>query len=162
MGRTNKSPKISKEEAALALKRVLEQYRLSPTALSGVTPANMPSMASPQTRQTEPAKPLETQINLTSEPFIGDWTNWPGISAGSPEPVVRSQHELAQLSREEVREFYFVIRLAECALPILCQVTADSPAAARQQVELIRNLTSCQSISDEEFAEIEKAFFDGS
>ena len=159
MGRNNKSPKITKEEAALALKQVLERYRIGQTALTGITSASMPSMASTHTRQTEQAKPFETRINPTSEPLIGDWIQWPDVPAETAEPVVRSQHELAQPSREDLREFFFVIRLAECALPILCQVRAISPAAARAQVERLRNLTSCQSISDEELARIEKTFF---
>jgi hypothetical protein len=52
--------------------------------------------------------------------------------------------------------FHYLIRIAECALPLHCEVIAHSDAAARHQVKQIPNLMEWRELSDEELAEILK------
>jgi hypothetical protein len=47
-----------------------------------------------------------------------------------------------------------LIRIAECALTLHCEVNADDDAAARHQVKQIPNLMAWRQISSEELAEI--------
>jgi hypothetical protein len=58
------------------------------------------------------------------------------------------------VSLSDNHSFHYLIRIAECALPLHCEVIADSDAAARHQVKQIRNLTEWRKISDEELSEI--------
>jgi hypothetical protein len=52
--------------------------------------------------------------------------------------------------------FHYLIRIAECSLPLHCEVIADSDAAARQKVKKIPNLMEWREFSGEELAEILK------
>jgi hypothetical protein len=50
----------------------------------------------------------------------------------------------------ENRTFHYLIRIAECALPLHCEIEAQNAAAARQQVQRIPNLIEWREISVEE------------
>jgi hypothetical protein len=52
--------------------------------------------------------------------------------------------------------FHYLIRIAECALPLHSEVIADRHAAARHQVKRIPNLVEWRETSGEELAEILK------
>jgi hypothetical protein len=56
------------------------------------------------------------------------------------------------------RRFFYLIRIAECALALLCEVTADSDVAARRHVNHIPNLLECREISSEEFLSLSRDF----
>jgi hypothetical protein len=61
-------------------------------------------------------------------------------------------------SSSENRRFYYLIRIAECALALLCEVTTHSDVAARQHVNQIPNLLECREISSEEFLSLSRDF----
>ena len=62
----------------------------------------------------------------------------------------------ASRSPSDDHSFHYLIRIAECALPLHCEVKADSEAAARHQVKQIPNLMEWREISGEELTEILK------
>ena len=54
------------------------------------------------------------------------------------------------------QKFHYLIGVAECALTLHCEVTADSEPAARHRLKQIRNLLEWREISTQERAEIIK------
>jgi hypothetical protein len=75
----------------------------------------------------------------------------------SNSPLGRAPTRAAESSSEN-RRFYYLIRIAECALALLCEVTADGDIAARQHVNHIPNLLECREISSEEFLSLSRNF----
>jgi hypothetical protein len=61
-------------------------------------------------------------------------------------------------STPDNRNFHFLIRIAECALTLLCEITADSEAAARHHVKQIPNLLEWREIGGEEFVSLVRDF----
>jgi hypothetical protein len=79
---------------------------------------------------------------------------------------IKSRHlEIGEARRPSVassrspsddHSFHHLIRIAECALPLHCEVKADSEAAAMHQVKQIPNLMEWRDISGEKLADILK------
>jgi hypothetical protein len=59
-------------------------------------------------------------------------------------------------SLSDNHSFHYLIRIAECSLPLHCEVIADSDAAARHKVKKILNLMEWRKLSGVELAEILK------
>ena len=96
--------------------------------------------------------------------MIGDWVYWTDPPAAEKDLATQAQAPLSGMDgvrlKESVdagfHEFYFVIRLAECALPLLCQISESSPAAAKQRIKELRNLVEWRMIDKVELAELSK------
>jgi hypothetical protein len=52
------------------------------------------------------------------------------------------------------KSFHYLIRIAECALTLLCEVITDSEAAAKRHVKQIPNLLEWREISGDEFVNL--------
>jgi hypothetical protein len=70
--------------------------------------------------------------------------------------VGEARHPSIPTSGSDNHSFHYLIRIAECTLPLHCEVIADSDAAARHHVKQIPNLMEWREISGEELAEILK------
>jgi hypothetical protein len=57
-------------------------------------------------------------------------------------------------SPSDNQNFHYLIQIAECAVALYCEVTADCESSARQHIEEIPNLLECRKISGAELAEI--------
>ena len=66
-------------------------------------------------------------------------------------PSIRTNGSLS-----DNHSFHYLIRIAEYALALHCEVIAHSDEAARHQVKQIPNLMEWRELSDEELAEILK------
>jgi hypothetical protein len=76
------------------------------------------------------------------------------ITSATSEPFRTTATSAA---RRDYVEFHYLSRIVECAMTLHCQVTAQSAAGARDQVERIPNLIEWRGISAKELAEIIKA-----
>jgi hypothetical protein len=111
-----------------------------------------------------PAKPHGAACGETRGPFIEDWVYWADPQGAETEPATQAQAPLSRTHGVRLtegidagsHEFYFVIRLAECALPLLCQIIESSPAAAKQRLKELRNLIEWRMIDRVELAELLK------
>src|SRR5579859_5141562 len=150
---------MSREQAATILEQIRRRYGLTGTSRrEAAGPAGeQRTHASPG-----PAKSHDTACGETRAPFIGDWVYWTDPHAAETEPDTQAQASLSGTDgfrlTESVdagpHEFYFVIRLAECALPLLCQIGESSPAAAKQRIKELRNLVEWRMIDKVELAEV--------
>jgi hypothetical protein len=67
-----------------------------------------------------------------------------------------SSTAIATGSESENDSFHYLIRIAECALTLHCEVKTDNATSARHRVEQIPNLLEWRHISCREVAEILK------
>jgi hypothetical protein len=70
--------------------------------------------------------------------------------------IGEARHPNIPTSGRDNHSFHYLIRIAECTLPLHCEVIADSDAVARHLVKQIQNLMEWRELSGEEFAEILK------
>lgn len=121
---------------------VLDTQARPPEAKSSKMPMERLERARPQSRpeQTTFTKTMSSMIEVHSNP-----------------PLARKPTRASETSSEN-RRFYYLIRIAECAPALLCEVTADTNLAARQHVSQIPNLLECREISSEEFLSLARNF----
>ena len=112
----------------------------------GVRSSKMPTERADQARPPSRLEPSTFKKALSST-----------AEAHSNSPLGRAPARAAG-SNSESRRFYYLIRIAECALALLCEVTADGDVAARQHVNHIPNLLECREISSEEFLSLSRDF----
>jgi hypothetical protein len=97
-------------------------------------------------------RPLDPLKRMQLDPLV-DGVNNRHLEIGEARhPSIPTSRSLS-----DNHSFHYLIRIAECALPLHCEVIAHSDAAARHQVKQIPNLMEWRELSDEELAEIVKS-----
>jgi hypothetical protein len=159
--------RLGRKEAKLALKEVLDRYGI-PHPEKGHAPEGRNLTLVPQKQgaatdtrlRSRPAPPPAEELR----------PRYHTASRGTPplgaERVSSSQAEDADqfgsghIAIDEYapfgstagldtgdRVFHFLVRIAECSVPLHCQVTAANAIEARKQVEGLPNLIECNAIS---------------
>ena len=98
-----------------------------------------------------PMTPIDRLERTQLDPLVHGVNNRHLEIGEARHPSIRTSGSLSDNHR-----FHYLIRIAECALPLHCEVIAHSDAAARHQVKQIPNLMEWRELSDEELAEILK------
>jgi hypothetical protein len=141
------------EQARRTLDEVRERYGLRQPE----SPAN-PLMNIASRTPKEPARqqlrPTVTEPAILNPPFLAAERMRPGpnLERGG----VRQLAIPSSRSPSDDQSFHYLIRVAECTLPLHCEVTANSEPTAKHRVKQIRNLLEWREISVEELAEIIK------
>ena len=138
--------RITKEEASAILENVQARYGICPRTeekrrLLAVQQGGIKGR--PQHR--ERIRPASESVVITdgSQP----------LAAVVSAPVMSKKGRL--LRSLQIREpYYYLIRLAECSVPLLCQIEAYTASDARNQLERFGNLTAWRELSLEEMAQI--------
>jgi hypothetical protein len=143
-----------REEAKRTLDEVRRRY-----GIHASDPQVHPHLAGPFRVPTEPAAPARSTLRpglcgskapaAPAEPVQSN----PPLKSGWARHPIR-----ANGSASDDKSFHFLIRIAECALILLCEVTADSEADARHQVKQIPNLLEWREISGEEYVSLARSF----
>jgi hypothetical protein len=154
---------LSGEEAKLALARVMERYGFRNSGAESRDPISptMGKVSGPRERTSDEGSCSKVCSPPIGPPLNLEWIPYPNISraasgagSGSAVVAIESSATRPEWRIREVRSFHYLIRIAECAQPLHCQVEAETSAAARHQVEQIRNLIECREISAEELGEV--------
>ena len=174
----NKPSEFSREEAKLILDAVSERYRIHQLGRPEETDGKMPLV----TPKLEPEEQLSQPMTSGSTAgkrllaAVRQWEIGPRLDLGwSPYLLDTSEKAHVHLSNEptrgsardedfgkpageigqtEYQDFHYLIRILECSSILHCQVTAESAAAARNQIIRIPNLIDWREISVKELAEI--------
>ncbi len=133
----------------------MERYGIGPSEAERV------DSISPRGRSVTPSRESlahdEDRVSKAVSPPIGppldfEWIYYPNIPtarnelAGSEPAVMAMVHQ--------VRSFHYLVWIAECSLPLHCQVEAETSTGARQQVQQIRNLIEWRELSAKELNDI--------
>ena len=153
-----KANHLSGEEAKLALARVKERYGIGNSEAESRDPISPTTgVSSPSERALDEGSSAKVGSTPIGPPLNLEWIPYPNIcraASGSAVVAINSSALPPEYRVREVRSFHFLIRIAECAQPLHCQVEAETSAAARHQVEQIRNLMECREISVQELGEV--------
>lgn len=155
----NDPSRFTREQAQRALDGVRKRYGIrqsdSPAHLRVNTASSAPK--EPAKQQPRPSVSLEPPIPKT--PFVAVQRMRPGPHlelGGVRHPGTPASGPTSDNRTIDYQSFHYLIRIAECALTLHCEVTADSEAAARHHVKQIPNLMEWREISVKELAEINK------
>lgn len=160
--RAGKTQRLSSEAAGLALERVRERYGIPPCDQhrrgSGCAAPPAPKAKTEQ----EPSKPIESWPSVIAKsdpPLDLEWEYYPAAPVARNEPNGSPLPKRSPIGKRhestlpfETQTFHYLIQIAECAVPLHCQVKAETVAEALSRVEQIPNLIHCREISDVELA----------
>jgi hypothetical protein len=130
----NKSNQLTREEAKLTLDQVRKRYGI---------PSREKQVSDPETRGI---------VQNIGPPLDLDWVYYQPGAANQPDS--REAHRSGEKLSPKKEVFHYLVRIAECVLPLHCEVEAETAAAASQQVDKIRNLIASREISLKELAEL--------
>jgi hypothetical protein len=144
---------FTREEAKRTLDEVRRRYGIHESA-----PQAHPRVYPSLIVTTEPAK--HTQPPLRPESSGSEARVSPAGQRPSRPPLkpARARHPIIPASTSDNKCFPFLIRIAECTLTLLCEVTADSEAAAMHHLQQIPNLLEWREISIEECVSLVRTF----
>jgi hypothetical protein len=145
--------RFTREEAQRVLNEVRERYGLR-RAESPANPGVNAAFSAPKEPASQQPRPLVSEPSGPNRPFLPS-------NGYAPDRIGNSEGFATQEfppngSPSDNQKYHYLIRVAECALTLHCEVTADSEPAARHRVKQIRNLLVWREISAEELAEIIK------
>ena len=142
----SKSSRFTREEAQRRLDEVRRRYgihladpQVRPIVDSSSTRPKESAKQQPRPTVSVPKTPLVTIDRMRSDPALKRGPIRP--ASGFP---------------SDNQSFHYLIRIAECASILHCEVKADNSAASRERVERIPNLMEWREISLEELAKILK------
>ena len=142
---------FTREEANLALDKVRERYGIHPSGgQQHARGNNSPNAKAAQRNQIGAPLDFEWAYDVDAGANESSLNESAAQSAVQEFPARRLQNDLLV----ETQQFHYLIRIAECVLPLHCQVEAENAAEAWHQVKQIRNLIEWREISAEELAEI--------
>jgi hypothetical protein len=154
----NNPSRFTGKEAHHTLDEVRRRYGIHqpgpqhPRAKTSSSPLKEPAKHQPRTRvrlgPPIPMTPLDPLKRMQLDPLVHGVNN---RHCEARHPSIPTSGSLS-----DNHSFHYLIRIAECALPLHCEVIAHSDAAARHQVKQIPNLMKWREISGEELAEILK------
>jgi hypothetical protein len=128
------APKVKNERAISRALHILTCYKPQQFSLA-TAPLNF------EWRHYSSQPPATQSVHPTKEPALG------------PDDDRDLETHRAEPSPEHY-EFHFLVRILECSVTLHCQVSAESAAEARAQVQRIPNLLNWREISAKEIAEI--------
>lgn len=141
---------FNREEAKRTLDEVRKRYGIHPSEQEDHLRVKTSSTAKKATEEKELRHRLEQ--STPQKPIAPiKWTHSP-LDLGWVSPI--GSETLESVSDNE--SFHYLIRIAECALPLHCEISAASEAAALRQVKQIPNLLGWRQIVGEELAELVK------
>jgi hypothetical protein len=147
----NNPSRFTREKAQRTLDEVRKRYGIRqwdppahPTCEHGLKRAE-------RARETTAAPLGEPRPPTPKTPFVAVERMRP-----RPHPSIPTSRPPSDNRTIDYQTFHYLIRIAECALTLHCEVTADSEAAARHHVKQIPNLMEWREISGAELAEILK------
>jgi hypothetical protein len=148
----NNPSRFTGQHAQRTLDEVRERYGIRQSGSPAHVRVNTASSAPKEPAKQEPRPTLRLEPSITETPFV------------AVEPMRFGPHlELGGVRRPDIppsgspsdnQSFHYLIRIAECALTLYCEVTADSEATAKHHVKQIPNLMEWREISGAELAEI--------
>jgi hypothetical protein len=151
--------RFTREKAQRTLDEVRKRYGIrqsdSPAHLRANTASSAPR--EPAKQQPRPSVSLEPPTPRT--PFVAVERMRPGPHlelGGVRHQGIPASRPPSDNRTIDYQTFHYLIRIAECALTLHCEVTANSEAAARHHVKQIPNLMEWREISGAELAEISK------
>ena len=133
------------------LDEVRERYgihRSEPPTHPFVNPASI-APKKPTKQQPRPMASLVPSIPTPLAPVAR-------VQSDTPLELVRHPSIPAGGTPSDNQCFHYLIRIAECALTLHCEVNADNKLAARNRVERIPNLLEWRELAGDELAEILK------
>jgi hypothetical protein len=148
----NNPSRFTGQQAQRTLDEVRERYGIRQSGSPAHVRVNTASSAPKEPAKQEPRPTLRLEPSITETPFV------------AVEPMRSGPHlELGGVRRPDIppsgspsdnQSFHYLIRIAECALTLYCEVTADSEATAKHHVKQIPNLMEWREVSSAELAEI--------
>lgn len=144
---------FTREQAQRTLDEVRERYGLRQLK-SPADPLVNTASRTPKEPARQQLRPTVSEPSIPNTPFLAAERMRPGPSLERGE--VRQLAIPSSGSPSDDQSFHYLIRVAECTLPLHCEVTADSELAAKHRVKQIRNLLEWREISVDELAEIIK------
>jgi hypothetical protein len=142
------------QEAQRTLDEVRKRYGIRQSEPEAHPRVNTSSSGPKEPAKQQPRPTVRLQPSIPKAPFV------PIERMRSHPPlerrVVGHSSVRASGSRSDNHRFHYLIRIAECALTLHCEVNADDDAAARHQVEQLPNLMEWRELSGAELAEILK------
>jgi hypothetical protein len=151
--------RFTRGKAQRTLDEVRKRYGIrqsdSPAHLRANTASSAPR--EPAKQQPRPSVSLEPPTPKT--PFVAVERMRPGPHlelGGVRHQGIPTSRPPSDNRTIDYQTFHYLIRIAECALTLHCEVTANSEAAARHHVKQIPNLMEWREISGAELAEILK------
>lgn len=150
----NNPSRLTRERAQRTLDEVRKRYGLHQSEPQVRPLVNMASSAPKEPAKQQPLHTVRLVPSIPKTAFapVERMRSNPPLELGG----VRHLGIPASGSPSDNHRFHYLIRIAECALPLHCEVNADDDAAARHQVERIPNLIRWREISVKELAEINK------
>jgi hypothetical protein len=137
----NKDPgRFTREEAKRTLDEVRKRYGILEPGSQAHQHVKTSSNARSKAAKQQPRPMVGLASSVPKEP------SFPAEQARSApplNPVIPSGG-----CPSDKKTFQYLIRIAECALTLHCEVTADNDAAARNLVEQIPNLLEWREISN--------------
>jgi hypothetical protein len=142
----------TKEEAQRKLEEVRQRYgiRMTDTVVRPVA-VKSPVLPAPTKQRERPEPPAPR----TPDPPAA---RTPSVQANGLQLRAASKYEAVRRASGSVppdsKSFHFLVRIAECASTLHCEVEAETSTAAREQVERIPNLLDWREPSPEELAQM--------
>lgn len=146
----NDPNRFNREEAKRVLDEVRKRYGIHPSGQEAHPRVKTSSSAKKATEQEELRHPLEQ--SAAKEPLAPTERMHSPLDLGWVYPSGFDATE----SVSDNQSFHYMIRIAECALTLHCEINAANEAAALHQVERIPNLLGWRQILGEELAELIK------
>jgi hypothetical protein len=151
---SNSDPsRVAREESKRALDEVRRRYGIHESAQA------QPHVNRPERVPTEPAEQMQPTLRSERSASIPS-SPTRQIQSKPPLGRARARHPMISESgsASDNKSFYYLIRISECALTLLCEVTADSEATARHHVKEIPNLLEWREICGEELISLVREF----
>jgi hypothetical protein len=173
---------LTREEAQLTLDKILKRYGIHPSDQPWRTRGKTVPLAAPKVETKGLLRePITSGPAAAKKPFVplrhaelgppldSEWSCYlidtPATAnvplSNESAPGLASNEVLGDKPKIELpteyHNFHYLIRIVECAVTLHCQVTAESAADARDQVQRIPNLIEWREISAMELADIFKA-----
>jgi hypothetical protein len=140
--------RANQKEAKRKLDEVRKRYGIH-LAVPQTPPAEGTNLITPM----EPVKP-EPPAAVRVQPSVPITPLSPVKRMRSDPAPQRGRMRQSNVFPSDIRSYHYLIRIAECASLLHCEVEAENDAAARERVGQIPNLMEWREISFEELAEI--------
>jgi hypothetical protein len=147
----NDPSRFTRKEAKRTLDEVRRRYGIHESVTQAHPHVNrsvrVPTEVAKQTGPTLTPEPSASKARVSR---VGQMQSKP------PMERAKARHPIIHASgpASDNRSFHYLIRIAECALTLLCEVITDSEAAAKHHVKQIPNLLEWREISGEEFVNL--------
>jgi hypothetical protein len=157
-------PKLSPETAKAKLSEVLRRYGIDKRGLIEESSDSLPlkrrrdrkpSLARIEPSPTNVGDGHQPGAPLLDPPLLFDWDNYSRIQQPASPGKTSPARGVSQLKHydpwtqehEETGTFYYLVRIAECANMLLCEIEAVSAQAGALQIKKNLNVMECHHIT---------------